>query len=134
MGLELVRRKPGPRLPDALVGTEGVLGVVPVGVGDFLGGYEWRERPWAQEALGGIDVNVNVGGALVSDVVLGILQLGPHAFHDLVVRSETRSLGEIQDLALNRVRPQFATLPGLTSPPPFGGGFCAAMIPDRIAR
>ncbi len=39
----------------------------------------------------------------------------------LVFRSENRSLGEIQDLALNRVRPQFATLPGLTSPPPFGG-------------
>ncbi len=39
----------------------------------------------------------------------------------LVFSSRTRSLGEIQDLALNRVRPQFATLPGLTSPPPFGG-------------
>src|SRR4029453_3403923 len=39
----------------------------------------------------------------------------------LVFRSDTRSLDEIQDLALNRVRPQFATLPGLTSPPPFGG-------------
>jgi len=39
----------------------------------------------------------------------------------LVFSSATRSLGEIQDLALNRVRPQFATLDGLTSPPPFGG-------------
>lgn len=29
------------------------LGVVPVGVGDFLGGYRWRARPWAQRALGG---------------------------------------------------------------------------------
>ena len=37
------------------------LGVVPVGVGDFLGGYEWRERPWAQEALGGAEPKV-VGG------------------------------------------------------------------------
>ncbi len=37
------------------------LGVVPVGVGDFLGGYEWRERPWAQEALGGKQPEV-VGG------------------------------------------------------------------------
>ena len=27
------------------------LGVVPVGVGDFLGGYDWRKRPWAQDAL-----------------------------------------------------------------------------------
>ena len=38
-----------------------------------------------------------------------------------LVFSSDRSLGEIQDLALNRVRPQFATLPGLSSPPPFGG-------------
>ena len=37
------------------------LGVVPVGVGDFLGGYDWRERPWAQEALGGAEPEV-VGG------------------------------------------------------------------------
>jgi iron complex transport system substrate-binding protein len=37
------------------------LGVVPVGVGDFLGGYEWRERPWAQEALGGAKPAVVAG-------------------------------------------------------------------------
>ena len=39
----------------------------------------------------------------------------------LVFSSDTRSLGEIQDLALFRVRPVFATLPGVSSPPPFGG-------------
>jgi multidrug efflux pump subunit AcrB len=53
----------------------------------------------------------------------------------LVFRSETRSLGEIQDLALNRVRPQFATLPGLTSPPPFGGSQRTIVIrvdPNRL--
>ena len=53
----------------------------------------------------------------------------------LVFRSDTRSLGEIQDLALNRVRPQFATLPGLTSPPPFGGSQRTIVIrvdPDRL--
>ena len=37
------------------------LGVVPVGVGDFLGGYDWRERPWAQEALGGAQPKVVSG-------------------------------------------------------------------------
>ncbi len=36
----------------------------------------------------------------------------------LVFSSETRSVGEIQDLALNRVRPLFATLPGVSAPPP----------------
>ena len=53
----------------------------------------------------------------------------------LVFSSETRSLGEIQDLALNRVRPQFATLDGLTSPPPFGGSQRTIVIrvdPDRL--
>jgi multidrug efflux pump subunit AcrB len=39
----------------------------------------------------------------------------------LVFSSETRALGEIQDLALNRVRPMFGTLPGVSAPPPFGG-------------
>src|ERR671927_182409 len=39
----------------------------------------------------------------------------------LVFSSETRGVGEIQDLALNRVSPMFATLPGVSAPPPFGG-------------
>jgi multidrug efflux pump subunit AcrB len=39
----------------------------------------------------------------------------------LVFRSDTRSLGEISDLALFRVRPMFSTLPGVSAPPPFGG-------------
>jgi len=53
----------------------------------------------------------------------------------LVFSSDSRSLGEIQDVALNRVRPQFATLPGLTSPPPFGGSQRTIVIrvdPDRL--
>jgi iron complex transport system substrate-binding protein len=37
------------------------LGVVPVGVGDFLGGYDWRTRPWAQDALGGAEPEVVSG-------------------------------------------------------------------------
>src|SRR5271169_6107239 len=39
----------------------------------------------------------------------------------LVFSSPSRTLGEIQDLALNRVRPVFATLQGVSSPPPLGG-------------
>jgi multidrug efflux pump subunit AcrB len=39
----------------------------------------------------------------------------------MVFSSPSRTLSEIQDLALNRVRPVFATLPGVSSPPPFGG-------------
>ncbi len=39
----------------------------------------------------------------------------------LVLSSANRSPGEMQDIALNRVRPIFATLPGVSAPPPFGG-------------
>ena len=53
----------------------------------------------------------------------------------LVFSSETRSVGEIQDLALNRVRPTFATLPGVSAPPPFGASQRTVVIrvdPDRL--
>ena len=33
----------------------------------------------------------------------------------------TRTVGQMQDAALNMVRPLFATLPGVSAPPPFGG-------------
>ncbi|HUE04431.1 MAG TPA: efflux RND transporter permease subunit [Bryobacteraceae bacterium] len=39
----------------------------------------------------------------------------------LVFRSAAHSQGEMQDFAINRVRPLFATLPGVSAPPPFGG-------------
>src|SRR5256886_2757259 len=39
----------------------------------------------------------------------------------LVFSSTTRSVPEMQDIALNRLRPIFATLPGVSAPPPFGG-------------
>src|SRR6267378_1059523 len=39
----------------------------------------------------------------------------------LVLESQTKSIGEIQNLALFNVRPLFATLPGVSAPPPFGG-------------
>src|SRR3989442_1705631 len=53
----------------------------------------------------------------------------------LVFSSETRSVGEIQDLALNRVRPLFATLPGVSAPPPFGGNQRTVVVrvdPERL--
>lgn len=53
----------------------------------------------------------------------------------LIFSSETRSVGEIQDLALNRVRPTFATLPGVSAPPPFGASQRTIVVrvdPDRL--
>jgi multidrug efflux pump subunit AcrB len=49
--------------------------------------------------------------------------------------SDTRGLNEIQDLALNRVRPQFATLPGVSGRPPLGGNQRTIVIsadPNRL--
>jgi multidrug efflux pump subunit AcrB len=46
---------------------------------------------------------------------------GSVAVGQLVFSSSTRTQGEMQDFALNRVRPLFATLPGVSAPPPFGG-------------
>ena len=39
----------------------------------------------------------------------------------LVFSSTAHTQGEMQDYAINRVRPLFATLPGVSAPPPFGG-------------
>src|SRR5512140_77667 len=55
----------------------------------------------------------------------------------LVFSSETRPLGEVQDLALNRVRPMFANLPGVSAPPPFGASARTIVIrvdPDRLRQ
>lgn len=39
---------------------------------------------------------------------------------ELVFSSKTKSLKEIYDLASTRIRPAFASIPGLSAPPPFG--------------
>jgi multidrug efflux pump subunit AcrB len=54
----------------------------------------------------------------------------------LVLESETeRTPGELQDLALLRVRPIFGSLKGVTSPPPVGGNLRTINVnvdPDRL--
>src|SRR5437660_1179734 len=55
----------------------------------------------------------------------------------LVFSSDTRTPGEMQDIALNRVRPIFATLPGVSAPPPFGGSQRTIVVrvdPDRLRQ
>ena len=54
---------------------------------------------------------------------------------NLVFASESRGVGEVQDLALNRVRPLFATLPGVSAPPPFGASQRSVVVrldPERL--
>jgi len=49
--------------------------------------------------------------------------------------NENRTVGQMQDAALNLVRPLFATLPGVSAPPPFGGSARTIAInvkPDRM--
>ncbi|HUN80930.1 MAG TPA: efflux RND transporter permease subunit, partial [Phycisphaerae bacterium] len=53
----------------------------------------------------------------------------------LVFSSQTRSIREIQDQALFKVRPMFASLPGVSAPPPFGGNQRTIVIrvdPDKL--
>jgi multidrug efflux pump subunit AcrB len=53
----------------------------------------------------------------------------------LVLRSDTRSIAEINDLALFQVRPMFASLPGVSAPPPFGGSARTLVVtvdPQRL--
>ena len=53
----------------------------------------------------------------------------------LVLSSATKTIGEIQDQALFKVRPMFSALPGVSAPPPFGGSARAIVIranPERL--
>jgi multidrug efflux pump subunit AcrB len=53
----------------------------------------------------------------------------------LVLSSDTKTITEIQDQALNKVRPMFASLPGVSAPPPFGGSARTVVLradPDRL--
>lgn len=53
----------------------------------------------------------------------------------LVFSSPTRGPGEMQDIALNLVRPILATIPGVSAPPPFGGNQRAIVVrlnPDQM--
>src|ERR1700681_4122131 len=62
---------------------------------------------------------------------------GSVAVGQLIFNSSTHSQGELQDYALNRVRPLFATLPGVSAPPPFGGNQRTIVItlhPDKLQQ
>src|SRR3984957_6904628 len=53
----------------------------------------------------------------------------------LVLSSKTKTIGEIQDQALFKVRPMFASLPGVSAPPPVGGKQRTIVVrtdPDRL--
>jgi len=53
----------------------------------------------------------------------------------LVLSSDRLPIEEIQDKALFRVRPMFASIPGVSAPPPFGGSARTIVIhadPDRL--
>ena len=54
---------------------------------------------------------------------------------ELVFSSKTRNLADIFDLAMTRIRPLFATIPGLTAPPPFGSNARTVLIninPEKL--
>src|SRR5580700_5535826 len=55
----------------------------------------------------------------------------------LLFTSSAHTQGELQNFALNQVRPLFATLPGVSAPPPFGGNQRTIVItldPDKLRQ
>src|SRR4051794_9229198 len=62
---------------------------------------------------------------------------GSVAVGQLVFSSDTHTQGELQNIALNQVRPLFATLEGVSAPPPFGGNQRTIVImldPDKLQQ
>src|ERR1044071_5932926 len=62
---------------------------------------------------------------------------GSVAVGQLVFSSDAHTQGELQDYAINRVRPLFATLPGVSAPPPFGGNqrtIVVTLDPDKLQQ
>src|SRR3984885_687967 len=52
----------------------------------------------------------------------------------LVFSSETKNLGEIQDVVYSRIRPVVSTTPGVSTPPPFGGNQRSIVITVDSSR
>lgn len=55
----------------------------------------------------------------------------------LLFSSTSHTQGELQNYALNQVRPLFATLPGVSAPPPFGGNqrtIVVSLDPDKLKQ
>jgi multidrug efflux pump subunit AcrB len=62
---------------------------------------------------------------------------GGVAVGQLVFSSNNYTQGELQNMALNQVRPLFATLEGVSAPPPFGGNQRSIVVtlnPDKLRQ
>ncbi len=71
-------------------------------------------------------------GAFVTRFDAGSVPVGNLVFS---TENPNRSVAQMQDAALNMVRPLFATLSGVSAPPPFGGSARTIVInvkPDRL--
>lgn len=71
-------------------------------------------------------------GSFVTRFDSGSVPVGNLVFS---TENPNRTVGQMQDAALNMVRPLFATLPGVSAPPPFGGSARTILVslkPDRL--
>jgi len=62
---------------------------------------------------------------------------GSVAVGQLIFSSDNYTQGELQNMALNQVRPLFATLEGVSAPPPFGGNQRSIVVtlnPDKLRQ
>jgi multidrug efflux pump subunit AcrB len=71
-------------------------------------------------------------GSFVTRFDSGSVPVGNLVFS---TENPNRTVGQMQDAALNMVRPLFATLPGVSAPPPFGGSARTILVslkPERL--
>lgn len=71
-------------------------------------------------------------GPFVTRFDAGSVPVGQLVFS---TENPARTVGQMQDAALNMVRPLFATLPGVSAPPPFGGSARTIVVnakPERL--
>lgn len=62
------------------------------------------------------------------------LRCGSVPVSQLIFSSPTRSVGDMQNIALKQVRPVFAVLEGVSAPPPFGGNQRTIVINRHSSR
>jgi multidrug efflux pump subunit AcrB len=99
----------------------------------FLPGTDMAEATAQTVAYSNRALSIMPVGSLPPYVVR--LDAGSLPVGYLVFESKTRSVGELQDMALFRVRPMFAGLAGISSPPPFGGNIRTIVVnvdPERL--
>ena len=124
----------------ALIGLVAVA-VIVIGVGGYwyvkvhtrISQASLESQVLAKE-VGAFGITVNAVGPtpIATDLIRGVPE---GKIKGLLAQQALPRFGEMQDIALNRVRPLFAVLEGVSAPPPFGGNQRTIVVrlnPDKL--